>query len=329
MQNLIANQTEQDMADSFNRMLAQLELVIAKPEAALTQEEKNIKQRILLNAVLQEQSDTLRAEVKIKGIDYQVLKKTFLDNISKTNSKYTKKGYTASLYRLDVWTLKQGLNPLMLTPAQADDFIYSLKADGRASASIRLDTAVCSSFYTFAHRRHTTIENPFRGTKARPVKKAEKIPEIPNVSEIQVIITALPPMEATAVMIMARRGLRIGALCDLEIRGNNYYTTSKGKSIQGTFSEEVIQAIKGAGLNQKKPFNKIDIESVRNRIAYTIRKLKQDGTISADFSCHDFRHFFAITEYEKDHDIHRLKGLLDHASIQVTETYLKSLKVTL
>jgi len=329
MQNLIQNQTEKDMADSFNAILATLEQVISKPETELTPNEKNIKQRILLNAVLQEQSDKLRAEAKVKGIDYQALKKTFLDNISKTNSKHTKKVYSASLQRLDEWTLKQGINPLMLTPAQADDFIYSLKTDGRASASVRLDTAVCSSFYTFAHRRHTSIENPFRGTKARPIKKADKIPEIPSVSEVQEIINALPQTEATAVLIMSDRGLRIGALCDLEIRGNNYYTISKGKTIQGTFSDKVTKAVKEAGLNQKKPFNKIDIESVRNRIAYTIRKLKKDNKISADFSCHDFRHFFAINEYEKDHDIHRLKGLLDHASIQVTETYLKSLKVKL
>jgi len=37
------------------------------------------------------------------------------------------------------------------------------------------------------------------------------------------------------------------------------------------------------------------------------------------------RHFFAVTEYKKDFDIHRVSKLLNHASIQVTEHYLKSI----
>jgi len=318
-----------DISDSFNVMLSQIELLITKNESELTQEETEIKRRLLLNAVIQEQSDKIRAEAKVKGIDYNALKKTFIDNISKSDSKHTKKGYAAALQRLDEWTAKQGIKPLMLTPAQTDDFIYALKAEKRSSASIRLDTAACSSFYTFVHRRHAAVDNPFRGTKARPVKKPEKNQEIPSESEVKEIINALPPIEAAAVMIMAERGLRIGALAALEIRGDSYCSTSKAKDIQGTFSEKIIRAIKAAGLDSRKLFEGTDIESIRNRIAYESRKLHKQGKINAAYSCHDFRHYFAVTEYGRNLDIYALKQLLDHASIQVTETYLKSLKVKL
>jgi hypothetical protein len=42
-------------------------------------------------------------------------------------------------------------------------------------------------------------------------------------------------------------------------------------------------------------------------------------------SCHDFRHFYAVTEYQKDRDIHRVKDLLHHSSIEITDNYLRSL----
>ena len=49
------------------------------------------------------------------------------------------------------------------------------------------------------------------------------------------------------------------------------------------------------------------------------------GQVKAVYSCHSFRHFFAVTEYKKDHDIHRVKELLDHSSIAITDRYLRSL----
>ncbi len=54
-------------------------------------------------------------------------------------------------------------------------------------------------------------------------------------------------------------------------------------------------------------------------------KLAEFETIKAAYWAHDFRHLYAVTEYRKDKDIYRLSKLLGHASIQVTETYLRGL----
>ena len=51
--------------------------------------------------------------------------------------------------------------------------------------------------------------------------------------------------------------------------------------------------------------------------------------LAGKIKAHDFRHYFAATEYQKDHDIYRVSKLLNHASIAVTETYLKSINVIL
>jgi site-specific recombinase XerD len=269
----------------------------------------------------------------IMSIDYETEKRVFLDNAGHSKSVHTRLGYAKAIERLELWAVRHNIDLLRLSPMQADDFIYSLKAgelhkDGKtpAPSSIRRDTAAASSFYTFFHRRHAAVTNPFRGTKARPPQKTVKETVIPKtVKEIKLIIAALPPMEAAAVSIMAYRGLRAGALPTLSITGTAFKAHSKGKDIQGTLSPDILKALETAGLDAKKPFEGITPNTLEHKIARAIKKLHKAGKIKALYSCHDFRHFYAVTEYRKNKDIHRLSKLMGHASIQVTETYLKGL----
>jgi hypothetical protein len=127
-----------------------------------------------------------------------------------------------------------------LTPAQADDFIYSLRNEKsekagkeNSSATVQLTTAAASSFFTWIHRRHTAIENPFRGSNARPRRKPVKRIEMPAAAEIETIIRELPADLAAAVSVMAYRGLRAGALPSLSITGGRFTGHSKGKDITG------------------------------------------------------------------------------------------------
>ena len=263
------------------------------------------------------------AAANVAGIDYSAEKQTFLENAGQTKSTHTRTAYQSGLTRLETWAARQGVNILELTPAGADDFIYSLR--DRAAASIRLDTAAASSFFTWLHRRHTAIDNPFRGTKARPVKKAAKKIEIPAAPEIETIIRELPRYEAAAAAIMAYRGLRAGALPSLSISGGKFTGHSKGKDITGTLLPAALGAIKAAGLPLRGPFAGVLPNTLEKRISRGIEKIYKAGKIKAAYSCHDLRHFFALTEYRKNKDIYRLSKLLGHASIQVTEHYLKGL----
>jgi site-specific recombinase XerD len=287
-------------------------------------------------AALLETAQKMIAVKGIAGIDWQSEKETFLSNAGRTNSVHTRTGYRAALSRLDVWAATRAINPLEMTPAQADDFIYAQKATGAAPATVRLTTAAASSFYSFLHRRHTAVENPFRGTKARPAKKAVRETAIPDAKEVTAIIAALPPMEAAAAAVMAYRGLRAGALPALSIAGRKFTGYSKGKDIDGELPQAALKAIQAAGLPFRSPFSAPEgykaanwTNTLEKRIVKVTKELHQAGKIKAAYSCHDLRHFYAATEYRKTHDIHRLCKLLDHASIQVTETYLKSIKVEL
>jgi site-specific recombinase XerD len=265
----------------------------------------------------------LNAAANLAGIDYGAEREAFLNNAGRTKSKHTARAYGAGLDRLEAWASTKGISALELTPAQADDFVYSLQ--GRAAASVRLDTAAASSFFTWLHRRHSAIDNPFRGSKARPAKKAVKKIEIPTAPEVETIIRELPAYEAAAAAIMAYRGLRAGALPTLSISGGRFAGHSKGKDIAGEMPTAAMGAIKAATLPLRGPFAGIKANTLEQRIIRAVAKLNKAGKVQAPYSCHDLRHFYATAEYRKDKDIHRVSKLLGHASIQITETYLRGL----
>jgi site-specific recombinase XerD len=298
---------------------------IAKEAPTLADLNSEQLEQIARLVMTQRLTNELSAAANLAGIDYKAEKETFLNNAGRTGSKHTSRRYRASLARLEIYAERAHVSPLELTPARADDFIYSLKGEA-AAASVRCDIAACSSFFTWLERRHEGIKNPFRGTKARPVKKTKKELVIPNAAEVKKILAALPAYEAAAVSVMAFRGLRIGALPGMEITGDRFKTRSKGKDISGELPGNALTAIKAHNApDKKRPFSGITQDALARRIEYHIGKLHQAGKIKAAYSCHDFRHFFAITEYRKDKDIHRVKKLLNHASIQVTESYLRGI----
>ena len=276
----------------------------------------------------------------LAGIDWQKERGDFLDY---TGSDHTRRAYEAALDRLEAWARKKDINPLELNAAAADRFIHDMKAEGRAAASTRRDIAVISAFYSFLERNTDgKIKNPVRGTKQRPPRENKKETIVPTAKDYKTIIGELPPIERAIVITMASRGLRAGALPDLELKGEKYHSRSKGKTLKEnnmagiTLPREALDAIEAAGLDIKKPFawetrqgTKNSANAIEGRINYYIEKLYHAGKIAARYSCHDFRHLFAIKEYEKNKDIYRLSKLLNHAGIQITQTYLKTLGIEL
>ena len=99
--------------------------------------------------------------------------------------------------------------------------------------------------------------------------------------------------------------------------------------IYGEFPVEVITNIKSSELNNRTPFKNLTTNALKLRIYRHTLKLYNEGKIQAAYSAHDFRHYFAASEYRKDKDIYRLSKLLDHTNISITETYLRSLKITI
>lgn len=274
----------------------------------------------------------LSTAVDLAGVLWEKERETFLND---AKSPHTRRAYANALDRLKAWTVREGIEPLTLNAAQADQFIRDLKTECRAPASTCRDIAAASSFFTFMERYHAAVKNPFRGTRIRPPNENQKEAIIPTAKEYKSIANAFPPIERAIIATMALRGLRSGALPTLRKKGARYYGKSKGKPLKEgetvgvTLPPEVIEALIIAGLDLKKPFADFNANSIERRINYHIGKLYQDGIVRAAFSCHDFRHLFAVTEYQKDRDILRVSRLLNHANIAITQKYLRSIGLEL
>jgi integrase len=281
--------------------------------------------------IAQRLTNELHDEVKVADISWINEKNLFFDNVG--GSKYTKRGYRNALSKLEIWGIFNHINLLKLSPKQADNFIYSLshtsgknEMQGYSPATIRLIVAASSSFYNFLSRRYE-IQNPFRGTKARPKLKATRTLEVPSAEEVKLILEKIPLVWSAAVSILSGLGLRCGALQTIKKNGKYWQVASKGKEFYIELSFDMLKRIKCAGLSQKEPFAGKTTNSIELMVAYNIKKLYSLGEIKAPYSCHDFRHFAAIREYEKDKDIVRVRDFLHHSSITTTEKYLRSIGI--
>jgi len=276
--------------------------------------------------ITQKLTNELNNKVKLANIKYKHEKDQFIMQSSRTGSEQTQIQYYKALTSLEKYTKKNGYEILQLTPKQIDDWIYSLSGSPNYK---NLIIAGASCFFTFLERRYSVIKNPIRGTRARPVKKPVREIEVPSEIELFTILNELPELEKMAVSIMAYRGLRVGALNNMKIWGNKYQAISKGKAIFGEFPIEVIINIKSSDLNNKTPFEKLSTNAIKLRIYRYTSKLYREGKIMSAYSAHDFRHYFAVSEYMKDKDIYKLSKLMDHCNISVTEGYLRSLKIAI
>jgi site-specific recombinase XerD len=300
---------------------------IAKTQPQLS--DLNIEQLEQLCRIMTTQrlSDELKYEVGIAGIDYSKEKALFLKSISPNDSAYTKSAYNNGLKKLETYASQNEIKILAMTPAQADQYIYSLRQEGRAAASIRLDVSIASSFFTFISRRHKAVSNPFRGTRAKPSNKASKTTVIPTDEEMKLILNNVPPLEKAIITCLYSRGFRVGALPDLTIWGSKFNARSKQVDIAGEMPAEAIQAIKESGLNTHKPFTGFSSNALKTRVKKQMERLYKAGLIRNQYSSHDFRHYYAVAEYKKNKDIYRVSKLLFHSSIAITERYLKGIGV--
>jgi site-specific recombinase XerD len=267
-------------------------------------------------------TEELRAKVDVAGIDPDAERDSFLATLP---SSHTRRAYARALGELEDFARRRGRSVLELRQRDADAFLR----EGEGSpATTRLKAAAASSFYTFLERETDgRIKHPFRGTRARPENRTVRRLEIPDEAELAALEGAADPSSplAAAIAVMAHRGLRVGALPPLTIKGGRFWTTTKGKEQTGAMPEAALRAIARAGLPLRSPFVDLSATKIADRLRDLTGRLFREGTIAAAYSAHDLRHRFAVVAYEKERDIYAVSKLLGHASVSVTEQYLRSL----
>jgi integrase len=267
-------------------------------------------------------TEELRAKVDVAGIDYEEEKRIFLESFP---SAATREAYGRALAQLEAFARRRGRSVLELRPRDADAFIRAVEG---SAATVRLRAAGASSFYGFLEREtEGRIKNPFHGTRSRPPSMRKRILEIPSEEELSILLEAVDPHSelGAAIAVMAYRGMRVGGLPELTIKGGRFWTRSKGKDLSGELGTAAVEVLEAAGLPLRAPFAGLTARKIADRMRRATRRLAAEGKLEAAYSVHDLRHFFAVREYRRTKDLYRVSKLLGHASIQVTETYLRGL----
>lgn len=335
------NELQTKASDTLNALNDQLKTLIADDteiKAAILQNPDYVK-RLLQENIIDELKADIAQKKAVMRYDFQQEASEFLKHCE-LRSVHTAKAYKYALADFTDWTKAKGLEtPLAVTPELADAYIYDLQTQGKAAATIRQHIGGLSAFFNGMERKSNfAIKNCFRGTRALPKKKATKRieNEIPTENlklfrkDINTIIKNETCNELKAMIyIMAFRGLRAGSFQNMSFHGKKFFTTSKGKEISGELPEICLEAIEKAGLKKTAPFADWNTAKVSAMFQYHIGKLYTAGKIAYKYSCHDLRHFYALSEYTKNKDIYALKNLLNHCSIAVTEIYLQGLGVDL
>ena len=125
--------------------------------------------------------------------------------------------------------------------------------------------------------------------------------------------------------MMGQGGLRVGTLPGLSITGNRWSSTTKGKEQSGKVPEEAREAIMRAGLPLRSPFAGLTAAAIADRFRRLAIRLHGACKLQARYSVHDLRHAFAVRLYETTRDVYQVEKALGHATVAVTETYLRSL----
>lgn len=291
----------------------------------LTEEQLQHLAQVVVAETLKED---LRRRADQERIDYPAERERFLKRSSRTGSQHTQDLCRRALGRLDAWCAVQAINPLALIPARADDWIAELRGQGRAPATVNVDVSAASAFWTWLERRHTDLHNPFRGTRARPLSKPARKLVVPSEKEVETLAAEASGWLRAAIVVMATAGLRVGALPSLSITGTRWTALTKGKEQSGTIPEVARVAMGEAGLPLRGPFAGYKVVKVKDAFRYLVARLQREGKLRGSYSAHDLRHAYAVRLYRQGKDIYTVKQALGHASVAVTERYLRSMGLT-
>ena len=103
------------------------------------------------------------------------------------------------------------------------------------------------------------------------------------------------------------------------------YRQKGGQVRQKSLRPITQEVLSESAMLKCQPFRGIAKSTVQGAIGRLTKELEGRSKIRHAYSCHDFRHFYAIDLYHETQDVYALKEALGHATVSVTEIYLAGL----
>ena len=276
---------------------------------------------------------------------------TFEDFINDgEKSEATRKTYRREVQRLFEYLDRVGIHVLQATRADVNRFKAYL-GERYAANTVRVCLAACSSYYSYLEDERYLERSPLthikypakeykkavRRTKGSPVPVMSDEEYAAIVAEIERRINAPGNRAADVnrrdsarrllpiVHFMAHYGLRIGDVLTVRIEGTYFSVLAKGdKERTIDLDPETRELLDRLGIVRRDPF-RVGTSTVQGAVTRITGEFAERGEIRHKYTCHDFRHHFAVNLYRKTRDIYAVSRALGHATVAVTEVYLAGL----
>ena len=282
----------------------------------------------------------------------QALEAFLLEKAQRSGSRHTVQTYRREIERMFSWLDRQGVYVLQMSRQDVIGFKGWL-SESYSANTVRTALAACSTFWTWLEAEQYTDRRPWTQISypKREYKKAihtdqgSPVP-VMNETEYLAITEALErkiehegnrvyderirqsaKKLRVAVHFMGEYGLRIGDLERMRLEDENRFSyREKGGKIKQKALRPVSETVLlETGRMSREPFKGIGRAAIQTGIWRLTRELAARGVIRHAYSCHDFRHYFAIKLYGETQDVYAVKEALGHATVSVTEVYLAGL----
>ena len=197
---------------------------------------------------------------------------------------------------------------------------------------VKCKMAAQSISFFFRH----VLKNPYVIPTVIYPRTASKLPAVMSAAEIKMLIDGVKNLKhRTVIMMLYSTGMRLSEIAALKITDidskNMRIKVVQGKGAKDRFtilSEQVLQELRVYyivykpkeylfnGLKAGKPFS---MRSIQRLVQKALVKLSLDNK---NYSVHTIRHSFATHLVDNGTDLHTVKELLGHTTLQTTMRYM-------
>ena len=257
--------------------------------------------------------------MRLSEIDLNREIESWLGNIPKTTAKVYRNGIAKFLK----WCEAGKIVPLMISGTEAREFHNWLKASGASIPVIRVTIIGCRKLFESVFTSHSLPRpNPFKVKSLLPAKERVNELFVPDQTEIDALLTFTEgnPEVHTAIGLISKFGMRIGAFEHMKVAEHKAITTSKGKKRAYIFDNEAVN------LWRVCPLSGFTAKEIGERVNYALKRAFQEGVVRHRYSAHKLRHFYAQkTLKETGGDFFKVSRGLGHANLSATGAYLETL----
>jgi len=258
--------------------------------------------------------------MRLSGIDFTREIGGWLGNITVTA---TAKVYRNGITKFLRWCEAGKVVPVMISATEAREFCNWLKATGASNPSIRVTIIACKKLFDSVIISHSLRRpNPFTVKGILPPKKRVNELFVPDQAEIEKLLTFIAKnLEVyTAVKLIIKFGMRIGAFEKMKVAGHKAITVTKGKKKAYSFDDEAVNLWRAC------PLNRLTAKELGERVNYALKKAFQEGLVRHRYTAHKLRHYFAQkTLEESGGDFYKVSKGLGHSNLSATGAYLETL----